>query len=287
MSSRPTSPERPFATVAVLGLGAMGGSLARALRGLGSAPTVVGWSPLEDERVAATREGAVSSAPPEWQEAVSGADLVVVAAPLQATCSLMAGLAHLTSSETTISDVASLKAPVERAVEDAGARARWVGSHPMTGSQESGFSASRADLYRGARVWTVAHADAQPRVARLHAFWETLEARPAAIDADDHDRLMAVASHLPQLMANVLASVMAQHDVSPDSLGPGGTDMTRLSASGSEMWRDILEHASPVLTSGLRDLSDEARRVADLLDAGDLAAIEDLMKRTKIWKTDA
>jgi len=278
------SPDQPFATVAILGLGAMGGSLARALSGLASGPTVVGWSPIEDERNAATRQGAVSSAPPEWQEAVSGADLVVVAAPLQATCHLMAGLAEATSSETTLSDVASLKAPVERAVEGGGARARWVGSHPMTGSHESGFSASRADLYRGAKVWCVAHADADSRVARLHAFWKALGARPASIDADDHDRLMAVASHLPQLVSNVLANVMAQH-VSPDQLGPGGTDMTRLSASGPELWRDILEHASPELTGGLRALADEARHVADLLEAGDLDAIEELMRRTKLWSS--
>jgi len=117
--------------------------------------------------------------------------------------------------------------------------------------------------------------------------WEALEARPASIDAGDHDRLMAVASHLPQLVSNVLANVMAQRDVSPDQLGPGGTDMTRLSASGSEIWRDMLEHASPELTGGLRALADEARHVADLLEAGDLDSIEELMKRTKIWSTDA
>ena len=253
------SPDRPFASVAILGLGAMGGSLARALSGLESAPTVVGWSPLEEERTAATESGAVSSAPDEWQEAVAGADLVVVAAPLQASCGLVSSLASATPNETTLSDVASLKLPLARVVAEANAQDRWVGSHPMAGTEESGFSASRADLYEGARVWCVAHPSGEPRMARLHALWQALGARPAAIDAEEHDRLMAVASHLPQLAANALATVLAEHEVTPDLLGPGGADMTRLAASSSEVWRDLLEHASPELVAGLRDLADAVR----------------------------
>jgi len=275
--------EAPFERVAVLGLGAMGGSLARALSVLEPGVRVVGWSPREEERRAALDVGAVAAAPSDWQEAVAEADLVVLAAPLSASCDLFAGVAEATSSGATLSDVASLKAPVARAATSAGAEARWVGSHPMTGSEESGFAASRADLYEGARVWTVAHPAAEDRVPRVQSLWRALRARPESIDADEHDRLMALASHLPQLTSNALAAVLREGGVLPTRLGPGGADMTRLAASGSAMWRDIFEHASPELVAGLRALAREAAKVADLVEAGDLDGVEELMNATRAW----
>lgn len=283
MSSHPTSPERPFESVAILGLGAMGGSLARALSALEERPRVVGWSPLGAERDAASNAGAVDDAPAEWRDAASGVDLVVVAAPLAVSCDLMEGLAGATPTETTLTDVASLKLPILRAATEAGVQDRWVGSHPMTGSEESGFSASRPDLYRGARVWTVAETEAQGRAEQVGAFWRSVGARPAAIDAADHDRLMALASHLPQLASNALAGVLSRSDVAPDQLGPGGADMTRLSASSAAMWRDIFEHASPELVQGLDDLAEAVGRIADLFRKGDLEAVERLMDETRQW----
>lgn len=261
----------------------MGGSLVRALSALDDAPEVVGWSPAPEERAAALEAGAVSAAPEDWREAASCADLVVVAAPLGASCDLVAKLAAETSSGTLLSDVASLKAPVARAAETAGVEDRWVGSHPMAGSEASGFGASRADLYSGARVWTVAHPAAAFRLPRMHSLWSALGARPEAIDAAEHDHLMALVSHLPQLASNVLADVLADRHVSPDRLGPGGADMTRLAASSPGLWRDILEHASPDLVRGLRELARTSTRVADLLEHRQLDGIEELMNATRRW----
>jgi prephenate dehydrogenase len=153
----------------------------------------------------------------------------------------------------------------------------------MTGSEESGFGASRADLYVGARVWTVAHPAAGFRLPRMHALWSALGARPEAIEAAEHDHLMALASHLPQLTSNVLAEVLCAHHVSPDRLGPGGADMTRLAASSPAMWRDIFEHASPELLRGLRELARSATRVADLLEHRSLDGLEELMNTTRRW----
>jgi prephenate dehydrogenase len=283
MSSRPTRVEQPFSSVGVLGLGAMGGSLARALSALPEPPRVTGWSPQESERTAALEAGAVVAAPERWEDAVADAELVVLAAPLEASRRLVAELAGTTTAETTLSDVASLKAPLARAATDAGVEARWVGSHPMAGTAESGFQASRPGLYVGATVWTVAHPSAEERVPPLHTLWRALGARPAAIDAESHDRLMALASHLPQLVANALASVLDEHGVKPDRLGPGGRDMTRLAASGSELWRDILGHASAELTGGLRELAASVERIAGLLERGDLDEVERLMTATRGW----
>jgi prephenate dehydrogenase len=279
-----TPPEPPFERIAILGLGVMGGSLARALAALERRPYVTGWSPDETERTAALAAGAVSAAPSEWRASLQDAELVVLAAPLRASCDLLAEVVPAAPGSATLSDVASLKAPLARVAERAGALDRWVGAHPMAGSEESGFAASRADLYRGARVWITAHGDAKERVARVQMLWHALGAEPVAIEAEEHDRLVAVASHLPQLAANALALVLEREGVEPAQLGPGGRDMTRLAGSSPEIWRDLLEHASPVLVAGLRELSAEAARVADLLERKSIDALVELMRSTRTWR---
>jgi prephenate dehydrogenase len=262
----------------------MGGSLARALARLDDPPHVSGWSPSESERDAALAEGAVAEAPAGWTEPVSGADLVVLAAPLRACCDLLPVVAALAQPTATLTDVASLKAPLARAAEDAGLTARWVGSHPMAGSELSGFEASHADLYQDARVWTVSSPAAGARVQRLHGLWRAVGARPESIDAESHDALMARASHLPQLASNALASVLAGAGVTLEQLGPGGRDATRLAASGPALWRDLFEHASPELAQGLRSLADTAEAIARLIDEGDLDGLERLMRATRAWR---
>lgn len=284
MSSVRSSTERPFGTVSVLGLGVMGGSLARALSELPEAPTVVGWSPEAGEREAARAAGVVARAPEGWPEAVADADLVVLAAPLRASCELLGPVADAAPAEATISDVASLKAPLAEAAAAAGVTDRWVGAHPMAGSEESGFGASRSGLYRGALVWTAAAASAAPRVPPVHALWKSVGAVPVAIEPLAHDRLVAKASQLPQLAANALATVLAGAGVEPGQLGPGGRDMTRLAASGAGMWRDLLDDPSPELIQGLRALAGELERLAVLLEERDLDALERIMRATREWR---
>lgn len=262
----------------------MGGSLARALAEVEVPPAVTGWSPSSRERTAALRAGAVRDAPPDWRMAVRDADLVILSAPLRACCELIAKVATEAPPNATLSDVASLKAPVARAAAAAGVENRWVGSHPMAGSEQSGFDASHASLYRGARVWTVADESAGPRVPLLHAFWSSVGARPAEIELREHDRLVAKASHLPQLVANALAVVLADAGIDPGRLGPGGRDMTRLAASSPEMWRDLLEHPSLELVEGLRALARVSERIADLVDKGDLDEVEAIMRSTRAWR---
>lgn len=262
----------------------MGGSLARSLAALPDPPHVTGWSPSAMEREAALAAGAVAEAPDVWQEAAADSDLVVLAAPLRASSDLLAEVAAVTAADTTITDLASLKAPLARTAAEAGVSDRWVGSHPMAGSERSGFEASRADLYEGARVWTVASPEAASRVGRVHALWTAVGARPETIDAEEHDRLMALASHLPQLATNALASVLAGAGIAPEQLGPGGRDATRLAGSGPALWRDLFEHAAPELAEGLHALSDAAERIAKLLERGDLDGLEELMRSTRAWR---
>ena len=280
----PRQQDEPFASVAILGLGVMGGSLARALSELADKPRVTGWAPQPSEREAALAAGAVDVAPAEWQAAVRDVELVVLAAPLAVSCAMLGQVAQAAPNDATLTDVASLKAPLARAAAAAGLAARWVGSHPMAGSEASGFAASRSGLYRDARVWTVADGQAGTRVARVHAFWKSIGARPLEIEAERHDRLMALASHLPQLASNALAAVLMEAGIRPEELGPGGRDTTRLAGSSADLWQDLLGYASPDLPRALRDLAAGADRMADLLERRDIEAIADIMRATRTWR---
>ncbi len=281
------TPERVdghFERVAILGLGLMGGSLARALKGLSSPPRVTGWSPLAREREDALDEGALDEAPADVEPAVTAADLVVLATPVDAACRLVHTVAGLLPERAVLTDVASLKRPVLDAVRAAGLEARWVGAHPMCGSEASGFSASRPDLYAGARVWLVADGAGEENVGRVAAFWRTVGAAPVRVDADGHDRLMVLASHLPQLTANALARTLAEAEVSPEVLGPGGRDMTRLAGSSPSVWRDVLAHAPPSLPGALRDLSSRLEALADMVERADAEGLERWMAGTRSWR---
>lgn len=261
----------------------MGGSLARAVSSLGLADRVTGWSPRSTERDAALTVGAVALAAADWREAVADADVVVLAVPLDAALDLLDALGGATPESATLTDVVSLKAPLEDAARKAGLAGRWVGCHPMAGGESSGFWASRADLYQGARVWTVpgdASEDHRDRVERL---WRGLGAETDDIAADEHDRLMALVSHLPQLVSNALAGVLDENEIDPGMLGPGGRDATRLAGSNPEMWLDLLARSTPELVDGLRSVAGELSRVADLVETLDLAGLDALMRRTRTW----
>lgn len=275
--------DRPLGRLAVLGLGLMGGSLARGVSSLELADRVTGWSPRSTERDAALTTRAVTLAAADWREAVADADVVILAIPLDPAVELLGALGQATPKRATLTDVVSLKAPLEAAARRAGLAERWVGCHPMTGGESSGFWASRADLYQGARVWTVPGGASTEHLRRVERLWRGLGAETDVIDADDHDRLMALASHLPQLVSNALAGVLGEKEIDADELGPGGRDMTRLAASSPDVWLDLLARSSPELVDGLRAMGGELTRMADLVETLDLAALEALMRRTRIW----
>ncbi len=275
--------EPVFGRVSVIGLGLMGGSLARSLSSLREAPEVVGYSPDPEERRAAVASGAVNIAAASAAEAASGAGLVVYATPLGATLELLEGHRELWAEDAAVTDVVSLKEPVVERIRQLGVADRYVGSHPMVGGEVSGFGASREGLYEGAPVWLASGTGSRELRSRIDRFWTSLGARSAWIDASEHDRLMVRASHLPQLVANALAEALLRSGLSKDQLGPGGRDMARLAGSSPEMWRDLLEVTAPDLAAALREVIDALSDTARLLDVGDIDGVSRIMSRTRAW----
>jgi prephenate dehydrogenase len=275
-----------FERIAVLGLGVMGGSLVRALASHARPSVVTGWSPDPSERHAAVAEGVVSAAPDQWQDAVADVDLVVLVMPLVATCELLGEVGAAAPPDSVLMDLASLKAPVADAAHAAGLSARWVGCHPMAGSEQSGFGASAPGLFKGVRVWLVGHPDAEDAMTVAADLWTDLGAMPERIEAGRHDRLMALASQLPQLASTALVGVLADQGIDPKQLGPGGRDMTRLAGSSPGMWLDLLAHAPAELVDGLRRLSADVSELADDIEGGLLDRVSDRLERGRTWRRD-
>jgi prephenate dehydrogenase len=270
--------------VAVVGLGLMGGSLARALRDLPNPPTVLGVDGDPVAGAQALEAGAVQTFDPEGSALLAEARTVVYAVPPSVLPSLLEVHGPRLPLDALLTDVLSLKGPVIRAAVEAGLGGRFVGSHPMAGGEGRGFAASRATLYRGARVWLAATDQAGPGVRlRAEAFWRALGGEPRWIDPEEHDRRMGWVSHLPQLVANALAGALDAAGFSPGDLGPGGRDMTRLAASSPELWRDLLPHSAAVTGTGLTSVSRALNVVADLLARREVDRIVEFMERTREW----
>jgi prephenate dehydrogenase len=279
--------EHGFRRVAIVGLGLMGGSLARALKNLPDPPHIRATSRDPRDVRAGLESGVVDEGGEGAEALLRERDLVVYATPLSATVALLGEHRSLIGPETVIVDVASLKGPVLARARALDLEGRYVGSHPMVGGAGAGFQHSREDLYRGAPVWVVSgpvvSADA---LIRVRAFWRRLGARPADIDAMEHDESMVWVSHLPQLASNALALTLEGRGIKRVHLGSGGRDMTRLAGSTPEMWEDLFEAAPPALPGAVDAFVAVLREVRQLLDEQNWKGIGKLMRETRNWSEE-
>ena len=262
-------------SLAVIGLGAMGGSLAWQARQAG-VPRVVGYSPSRADGVQALRASAITELADTPTHAVRGADLVVLAVPAQVTLDLIGRLRPVLEPGALLTDVCSVKAPILARAALEGLGDRFAGGHPLAGTHASGFGAARPDRLRGCVVYVCETGqDGGDRAARrLMRFWEdVLEAQPVIIDAEAHDRQLAWTSHLPQAAASALAKTLADRGLAGVSFGPGARDTTRLAASSPEMWIDILLFNRAAVIEALGAAESGLAELRTLLAAGDTEGV--------------
>ncbi len=279
------SPGFVFERVGIVGLGLIGGSLARALHRLDNGPRIVAFNRNRDEAERALADGVIDAVAGTAQEAVQGQDLVVYATPLDVVREMMK--AHSGAwGDATVTDVAGLKAPLLREASELGFAAQFLGCHPMAGGTASGYEASSADLFSDETVF-VCGGDAEgERIRAVESMWQALGARVRPIDADAHDRLMVWASHLPQLVANVVAHAMAEAGLSVKDLGPGGRDLTRLAESSPEMWTVLLDEASGENIRAIESVQRGLDAVRTAFSEHSLEEVADLMRATREWRQE-
>ncbi|WP_159718813.1 prephenate/arogenate dehydrogenase family protein [Geminicoccus flavidas] len=238
--------EPHFKRVAMIGIGLINGSLALAMRERGMAGEIVACARQEQTRARALELGLCDRAVADPAEAVAGADLVVLGTPPAALAEAAGAMAPGLAPDAIVTDVGSIKTLV---VNEVRARLpdprRFVGGHPVAGTEHSGPDAAFATLFQNRRciLTPVEDTDADA-VARLVALWQAVGAKVDTMSPEHHDRVLAITSHLPHLCAYTIVGTVAdleehlQSEVFKYAAG-GFTDFTRIAASDPTMWRDI------------------------------------------------
>jgi len=244
----------------IVGTGLIGASLGLAARGRGV--EVAGWDPDREALAAAVERGAVEAAE-SLAQAVADAELVVVAAPVASLPGEVAAVLGATGEETTVSDVGSTKTSV---VAAAGGSPRFIGGHPIAGKEAHGAEHASAGLFEGATWFLTPTADTSPaRYKLLHRFVVDLGAFPHAIEPSAHDELVALTSHLPHVLANVVVNQAGATQVEGhDPLeNPGGSlrDMTRIAGANPRLWREIFLDNADAVRAGL---AEHRRRIEEV-----------------------
>jgi len=257
-----------FKRVGIAGVGLIGGSLALAARSAGA--EVVGYDRDPATLARARARGAIDRGAESFDDLTRGFDLLVIALPLPDT---LAALRLLGSYAGAVIDVASVKTPVREA---AVALPNFAGTHPMSGRERSGIDAADRALFTGA-TWAIDDETPAALRRRIVAFVRSLGAEPLVLSAADHDRLVALSSHLPQSVAVALgAQVAAAAAGDPRATalcGPGMRSMLRLARSPLGLWEPILRANAQPLAAELRALAQRLDRAAAELETGETAAL--------------
>lgn len=262
--------EPPGDIVAIVGPGLLGGSLALALTARPGQVRVWGrrTSVIDELR----RRCPDACASTDLADTVNGADIVILCTPVGTMPDIATTFRPHLKRGAIVTDVGSVKATVVARLEPILApAAHFVGSHPMTGGDQTGLGHARADLFRDAACIITPTPSSDPAaVARLTAFWASLGCRTFALDPDAHDRAIALVSHLPHVAAATLVRAAARANPGALALaGPGFRDSTRIAMGSAEMWDEILRENRAAVTDALRALRSELDAVQTALSRGE------------------
>jgi prephenate dehydrogenase len=229
----------------VIGVGLIGGSLARALREAAYVKEIVGSSRSAEHLQKAVELGVIDRYDTDLRKAVQGADMVFVSVPLGAMAAVFESIKDSLDEAAVVTDGGSAKASVIADVRQAlGSIPGWfVAGHPIAGTERSGVEASFAELYTGRRVILTPTAETQPAaVKKVRAMWEAAGASVNEMNVEHHDEVLAATSHLPHMLAFALVESLARMSEKREifEYAAGGfRDFTRIASSDPVMWRDI------------------------------------------------
>jgi prephenate dehydrogenase len=262
--------------IAILGVGLIGGSIGLAARERADA-YVCGYDPDGRVGALALRLGAIDAQATDIADAVRGADVVFVAAPVGALVETVRSALGHAGKDTVVTDAGSTKRTVAKAGRE---DERFIGGHPLAGAETAGVEHARADLFEGA-VWYLTPArgsTAGVLYERLHRLLTGFGAQPTAIGADTHDRLMASVSHLPHVFANLLVSqavdlLGGRDDQRLPAVGPSFRDATRVAGANTSIWADIYMSNRDALITGIEGMTARLGALRAILEVGDAVAL--------------
>jgi prephenate dehydrogenase len=278
--------------LSVIGLGLIGGSFARALRAAGAVSEVVACGRNPDALARAIELGVADRVTTDPADAVRDADVVVLGVPLSAMRDLMAKIAPALPAHAIVTDVGSTKQSViaDAAASLGDALSRFVPGHPIAGTERSGVEASFAELFHERRVILTPTDTTDPTATEtITALWRKAGATVTQMTAQHHDRVLALTSHLPHVLAFALVDRLSQMQEQDEifAYAAGGfRDFTRIASSDPVVWRDICLNNRSALLDALQAYRDELDELTQALRNHDGAALEALFARAKKARDD-
>lgn len=268
-----------------MGLGLMGGSLGLALKAKSPQCVVHGYARRAETRQAALSAHVVDEVFERPEDAVRGAELVVICTPILSMAGLMESCRIALPRGCIITDVGSTKVEVAEQMrtllQETGAT--YVGSHPIAGSEQQGLDAARPDLYEGAVVIvTSGPGSLDAAVDKVRKFWQSLGSVVRVMPAEQHDQVMARTSHLPHLVAVLLADTAGREgDLAAlgSFCGPGFRDATRIAEGSPEVWHDIIRSNRKSVVEELRAYKADLDALLDMVLRGDFARVQRVLEQ--------
>ncbi|MDG0995099.1 MAG: prephenate dehydrogenase/arogenate dehydrogenase family protein [Akkermansiaceae bacterium] len=270
--------------IAVLGSGLLGGSIALAAQSRMQGVAVVLWGRREDS-IREAKELGITYATTDLENAVSEADMIILATPVGAMLQILDSVSKIKSlKDIIITDVGSVKLTPRDTLEAVAqaAGACYIGSHPMAGSEQAGIHAARANLFMGAAcVMTNDFNHSEEKVTLLRDFWEALGCECYQTSSEEHDRVMARISHLPHLLASVGALVGLKYSEDRKFAGNGLRDTTRVASGHPAMWAEILLRNRGAIKEPIEEAIGHLRDVLAFLEDSSEEQLERLLNDAK------
>ena len=271
----------------VLAPGLLGGSVAMAARHQAVARRIVLWSRRPESRLRLRAQPWCDEVRDTAAEAVRGARLVVLAAPVDQIIPLAQVIAPHLAPGAIVTDVGSVKGEIARLGHAAmPAGASFVGAHPMAGSEKSGWEHATDDLFERRACFVTPLRESDPRaVETVVRFWHELGAEVVTVEPDAHDEIVAHISHLPQLVATALCDHLARHNPAWRNFAGGGLrDTTRIAGSNPALWTEILRHNREEVLRALREFQDELHALQTALANRDFTEVRARLERGKTYR---
>ncbi|MEN8169633.1 MAG: prephenate dehydrogenase/arogenate dehydrogenase family protein [Pseudomonadota bacterium] len=271
----------------ILGVGLIGGSLARALKAAGQCEEIVGWGRSEASLQKGLELGVIDRYTTDMAEAVANAEVILLGVPVGTMVSILSQLKPHLPSEAILTDVGSTKGSVVEAAREVFGElpSRFVPGHPIAGTERSGVEASFATLYENRRVILTPLASTDDEAtAKVRWMWEQAGAEVVEMPVKHHDEVLAATSHLPHMLAFTLVDTLARledHDDIFRFAAGGFRDFTRIASSNPQMWHDICLNNREALLKMLTRFSDELATLTEAIERGDGEAILQTFERAK------
>ncbi len=270
-------PDFSNTTIAIIGVGLMGGSLGLAARERLDVPRVIGYSRTARTLKQALELGAITDEAGSVEEAAADADIIFVATPVRSILEVIRQVMAASGPGTIVTDIGSTKSGLMHALTAAEEK-RFIGGHPVCGSETAGVGNSREELFDNATWFLTSGKGVDPsNYERLHGFISRIGALPTAIDPDAHDRIMALVSHLPHVLANSAMNQVGGVNLDGReallSAGPSFKDLTRVAGSNPNVWTDIFMENRRWLGEALHEHRDSIDRIIAAVEAGDETAL--------------